>query len=219
MRYVIKKSENPYKGLKLKECSNLSGEMSDCQTSEKTDDMFKIDVNTDEEVFMKCRCNDMVFEDYIVSNFGEVWSFKGQEPRRLKPFDNGHGYLQVMLRKDGKNYPCTVHKLVMHSFVKELPNNYRELDINHRNEIKTDNRLSNLEFMTHKENMRYGTRTERTCKTCYQFDLQGNLIKTWSSLTEVNRELGFSQGYISQCCNGKAKTAYNYKWSYQPNLD
>lgn len=241
MKYVIKKSENPLKGLRIKECSNLSGEMSDCQTSEKTDDMSKDDINRENELFVEeitstdvscvqekeiwrtCCYNGEIFEDYQVSSLGRVKSLKRKKPKILKKGLASNGYYSVSLSKDKKSRTCFLHRLVICSFTKELPSNYRQLDINHKNEDKTDNRLSNLEFMTHKENINHGSRNERTAKALskevFQFDLQGNLIKTWSSLTEVNRKLGFSQGNISKCCNGKAKTAYNYKWSYQPNLD
>jgi len=67
----------------------------------------------------------------------------------LKPFLTKQGYLRVILCKDAitKKYP--VHRLVALAFI-ENPD--RKRTVNHKNGIKTDNRLSNLEWMTHKEN-------------------------------------------------------------------
>ena len=42
----------------------------------------------------------------------------------------------------------------------------------------------------------------------------GEVIREWPSLAEVYRQLGYSQGYISACCNGKYKSSYGFKWSY-----
>lgn len=72
----------------------------------------------------------------------------------LKPAVNGRGYLIVVL--SGKT--LTVHKIIAKTFLKE---NYKNLEINHKNEIKTDNRVENLEYVTRKENCNYGTRNLR----------------------------------------------------------
>ena len=41
------------------------------------------------------------------------------------------------------------------------------------------------------------------------------VIKEWESATEVFEILGFNRGVISQCCTGKQKSAYNYKWRFK----
>lgn len=51
-------------------------------------------------------------------------------------------------------------------------------------------------------------------KTVYQYDLNGNFIKEWSSATEVERQLGYSQSSICDCCNGRYKQSKGYIWSY-----
>ena len=52
-----------------------------------------------------------------------------------------------------------------------------------------------------------------------QFTLEGILIKEYPSTKQVERELGFSQGNIVNCCNGKLKQAYGYKWKYAKEVD
>lgn len=82
----------------------------------------------------------------------------------LKPAIN-KGYLQVELRKDGKRKGFLVHRLVVTSFIGPIP---KGMEVNHINEDKRDNRLENLELVTHKENINFGTRNERVAK---QIDL------------------------------------------------
>ena len=52
----------------------------------------------------------------------------------------------------------------------------------------------------------------------YQYDLDGNLINTYESLTESVRQTGCNLGNISSCCLGKRKTCGGFRWSYQPDL-
>lgn len=46
----------------------------------------------------------------------------------------------------------------------------------------------------------------------YQYDLDGNYIKTWPSAKEIQRELSYSASYIGKCVSGKRLSAYNYQW-------
>ena len=71
-----------------------------------------------------------------------------------------HGYCRVRLFDcDGKAKHYAVHRLVLSAF-----NGASNLPVNHINEIKTDNRLVNLEYCTAKENCNHGTRNERISK-------------------------------------------------------
>ncbi len=163
---------------------------------------------------------------YQVSNLGRVKSLERIDAlghrlkeKILKPrLDNR--YYQVCLCKQSikKNY--RVHRLVWEAFNGQIPEG---LQVNHINEVKTDNRLSNLNLMTAKENLNWGTRNERMAKSkskpVLQFDLNDNLIKEFPSLIQVYRELGFSYGNIGYCCNGKLKQAYGFKWRYKPFLE
>ena len=52
-------------------------------------------------------------------------------------------------------------------------------------------------------------------KKVNQYDKQGNFIKTWNSMMDVQRELGIFAISISRCCRGIVKTAGKYKWKYK----
>lgn len=67
--------------------------------------------------------------------------------------------------------------------------------INHINEDKLDNRVKNLEYITHKENCNYGTRNSRmaTSKPLIQCDLHGNEIRRFNSASGVQRVVDYRQ--------------------------
>ena len=165
---------------------------------------------------------------YQVSNCGRVKSLgryirakagssKWQEEKLLRPQTNGKGYLKVGLYKDGQQKMFFVHRLVATAFL-ENPMPLFWTDINHKDEVKTNNTASNLEWCDRKYNCNYGTRTERTSKRVGQFSLEGELIREWPSTRECGRN-GFDNSHVAACCNNKFNRAGNnvYKgfcWKY-----
>lgn len=88
------------------------------------------------------------FDCYEVSDCGRVKSLKFNKERILKPNKRRHGYLAVEL--NGRSF--SIHRLVLESFV---PNTENKTDVNHKNGVKFDNRLENLEWCTHSENAKH----------------------------------------------------------------
>lgn len=88
------------------------------------------------------------YNSYAVSDLGEIKNIKTGRilSQHLRPND---GYLQVTLWNNGKGKSFPVHRLVALNF---LDNTDNKRDVNHKNGIKTDNRLENLEFVTPSEN-------------------------------------------------------------------
>ena len=161
---------------------------------------------------------------YEVSNMGRVKSLGNDKSRKekiLSQYESKSGYLKVTLCKDNKLKPFRVHRLVAKAFI-ENPNNLPT--VNHINEIKTDNRLDNLEWMDYIQQQRHGTCIQRRAekerngvrsKQVYQYTKDYELVKIWESTNEAGRN-GFNQGNVSACCKGKLKHYKGYIWSYKP---
>lgn len=165
---------------------------------------------------------------YEASNLHNVRSWidnKGnrrKEPKILKQQLNNKGYPIVTLFKNRKRKIWKVHQLMWLTWVGEIPKGY---EINHINEIKTDNRLCNLNLLSHKENNNWGTHNIRVAKSLtnhpkkskpvVQKTLQGEIIKVWPSSMEIQRMLGYSHRSICNCCNGKRKTHKGFIWEYE----
>ena len=164
---------------------------------------------------------------YQISNEGNVKSLdktynvgyggiKHQKEKILKPTNVGRGYLHICLCKNGKKEYKRIHRLVAEAFIPN-PNNYPT--INHKDENPKNNKVENLEWCTQSYNNTYGGRTERMAKTqskkVYQYTLDGELVKIWSSTNECGRN-GFCQGWVAACCRGERKTHKGFKWSYTP---
>ena len=160
---------------------------------------------------------------YQVSNLGRVKSLERIDAlghrlkeKILKLKLTHKGYYKVWLCKNSIKKTYRVHRLVWEAFNGQIPEGY---EVNHINEVKTDNRLENLNLMTHKENINWGTAIERSAKSksksILQFTLDNILVKEFSSTIQIERELGFSCGNIVNCCKGRYKQAYGYIWRYK----
>ena len=97
--------------------------------------------------------------DYQVSNMGRVKSLRFGKERLLKP-GSSNGYFHVVLFKNKKQKNIKVHRLVAQAFIK---NPQGKRTINHINGIKTDNRLSNLEWATQSENLKHAFANGLSC--------------------------------------------------------
>ena len=164
------------------------------------------------------------YQNYQVSSLGQVKSLNynrtGKE-KVLKLCKNSDGYLQVNLLKDGKAKNIKVHRLVAEAFI---PNPDNLPQVNHKNEIKTDNRVENLEFCDNRYNINFGTRIERVTKSISKANTNNHKLskkikcvetgKIYPSTREIERKIGFSHTHISDCCNGKLKSAYKLHWKY-----
>lgn len=158
---------------------------------------------------------------YQISNLGRVKSLgKGNSNNSKEKIlilgKDGGGYAKTTLYKDGKQKIFKVHRLVAKAFIPN-PNNLP--CVNHRDENKNNNCVDNLEWCTIEYNNNYGTRkariAEKESKQVIQLSLDGKTeIAKFPSTNEVQRQLGFLQSHVSQCCNGKRKTSYGFRWEY-----
>ena len=104
---------------------------------------------------------------YQISNFGRVKSLnykRSGKEKILKAVKNKFGYELVDLCKNGETKHFRVHRLVAHIFI-ENDNPIEKIEVNHIDENKTNNHVSNLEWCTREYNNNYGTRNERAIKS------------------------------------------------------
>ena len=166
------------------------------------------------------------FPDYLVTSYGRILSLKHGDIRELKQSVNNREYFQVNLSKNGKIYKKLVHRLVAQAFI---PNPDNKIQVNHIDEDKTNNCVSNLEWVTAKENCNHGTRNERMSKSLSDgrmkgtnnpmaravvgFKIDGCDIKYYKYINECKKD-GFNESHIAGCCKGKRKSHGGYTWFY-----
>lgn len=173
---------------------------------------------------------------YQISNYGNIRNIK--KHKLMKPFiSKKTGYYQIDLCKNGCKKRYSIHRLVAETFILNS-NNLPQ--VNHKNEIKIDNRVENLEWCTHKYNSNYGTIKQRIglkssqrkhseeakqkiskalSKPIIQYSKDNTFIKEWNSAYEVKRNLGITVSNINDCCNNKRKTASGYIWKFKKEVN
>lgn len=162
---------------------------------------------------------------YEVSNNGNIKTLcdRHGKIRLLKPIKDKHrGYCTVNLFKNGKSKSYLVHRLVAEAFI---PNPDNLPQVNHKNEIKDDNRAINLEYCTAKYNLAYsnvhlkgavGVKIKRS-KSVLQFTLDGRFVAEYKGVREAARQTGLEHSGICRCCKNKCgyNTAGGYIWKYK----
>lgn len=148
----------------------------------------------------------------------------------LKQVCQRHGYLIVSLSKSGSARQYLVHRLVATAFI-ERPTDANT--VNHLNECKTDNRASNLEWLSLQDNIHYGTGVYRghanrdrqwhrehrgglnpAAKAVKQLSLDGEVINTFDCIIDAAKASGVCYSSICAAAKGKTKTAGGFKWAY-----
>ena len=119
------------------------------------------------------------------------------------------GYYTIKLWKNGKGYFKRVNRLVAQAFIPN-PNNYE--CVNHKNEVRQDNRVENLEWCS----IGYNNRYSKT-RAIVQLNLEGEFIKEYNSILEAAQELNIASSHIQDCCANKKhhNTYKGYKWKYK----
>lgn len=181
-----------------------------------------------------------IFPDYYsISSDGRV--FSKRRGKCLQPKKSQAGYLRVGLACNGKIKMMSVHRLVALAFI---PNQENKPTVNHINEIKTDNRVENLEWATNAEQNIHGTRLQRAmAHTNYKarnidysvvaakhdYNRQnmcnrkstavykdGELIGVFDTQKQAADFTNVSKGQVSQCVSGQKKSCKGYTFEEFP---
>ena len=178
---------------------------------------------------------------YKVSNLGRIWSnekvvtvdyrnnwrahidyFTYTMPGKfMKLYINSNGYVTVGLTKDKKQKGYMVHRLVAEAFLPKIDPD--KTQINHIDENKQNNCVSNLEWCTAKENVNYGTCiirrsfkqrfTNKNRRPIISIDEQGNETE-YLSTQDASRKIGAAQSNIWHAINKGTKCS-GYYWRYK----
>lgn len=176
---------------------------------------------------------------YEVSNFGRVRSvdrylpnarkngLRIQKGRMIKLNVGKFGYYRAALSKNGKIKLFCVHRLVAFAFPEICGEYFEGAQINHKDEDKSNNSGWNLEWVTAKTNINYGTHNARQSKTRQEnpwlskpvkmFSLEGVYQDTFHTVAAAIRFLGKGcVTHISRCASGKKwhNTAYDHRWEW-----
>lgn len=168
------------------------------------------------------------YPHYKASEDGRIWSEYSRKFLVSSPqFDTG--YTSVELFENGKRKRFMVHRLIALAFIPN-PNNYPV--INHKNEIRDDNRASNLEWCTQKYNVNYGSCIEKrkrnhvyTKENLKKFQHAGTKAiskkticvetgEVFESAKAASVAKGVAHSAICHVANGERKTAGGYHWLY-----
>ena len=170
------------------------------------------------------------FPNYIITDTGDVYSCNYMHTgkvHKLATHTDKDGYLRCLLYSNGRRKLYGIHRLVAEAFIQNPDN---KPVINHKNGIKTDNRVKNLEFCTVSENTKHafdvlgrkahnlGQKGKECPWTKIVLQIQdGKIIAEFYGTREAERETGISSRQISSCCRNRKhyNTAGGYQWKYK----
>jgi hypothetical protein len=167
------------------------------------------------------------FPNYRVSNFGNIINIETGKDIKLSAKG---GYYNVSLTNENCRKTLKVHRLVAFAFI-ENPEN--KSDVNHKDKDKLNNHLSNLEWMTRRENnIHRCLGLKITCnknKPLFRIDKDTNeilekynsieLAGTWVLDNGYTKTIHNGRNAIGNCLNGLSQLAYKFKWKYEENND
>ena len=149
------------------------------------------------------------FPNYTISEDGEIRNSKG---KIIKGEISNTGYRRVSLsNNDVKHKKMSVHRLVAETYIPN-PHNYPE--VNHKNENKLDNSVSNLEWCSTLDNLNHSRIIEKASFAKFRKVKCVTTGKIYNSIKEASDELGLYHSNIVACCNGRRATCGGLEWEY-----
>lgn len=174
--------------------------------------MNNIEDKIDKEIWKPIPIEGITYHQ--VSNLGRFKNIK--TGNYLKTHIATHGYPSIPLWFNNKTNIFLVHRLLAITFL-DMPID-RTHQVNHINGIKTDNRLCNLEVVTSSENSKHAFKTglrsnKKTPVNQLDKDTK-EVIATFESILDAQRQTGIHVGSIGKACKGESKKAGGFKWEY-----
>jgi len=161
----------------------------------------------------------IIYKKYRIYSNGNIFRLKKntRQGRILRPCKDKNGYLMVNLRINGESKTKSIHRLIAETFI---PNIKNKPAINHKNGIKTDNRIQNLEWVTYSENMLHAYRVLNRVRSKHRSipviqKKDGLIIGEFSSMAEASRELKIPIHGIWNCIDKPNKTYKGFTWECQ----
>jgi hypothetical protein len=158
------------------------------------------------------------YPDYMISSLGSVKSFRRYaDGRIMKSTKHDKGYRCVRItNEDGvkNNY---IHRLVATAFI---DNPLNKITVNHKNGIKDDNSVGNLEWNTYSENNKHSYDTglksqERIWKSVIQMTIDGIVVGDYESQSDAERQTGINRSNIGSCAKGERNNAGGFVWEFK----
>lgn len=158
---------------------------------------------------------------YLINKNGDIYSLKMD--KFVKQHKGRNGYLHLSLVNDyGVSRNFDVHRLVAQAFV---PNPSDLPQVNHIDEDKTNNRVDNLEWVTAKDNINYGTRnarvSEKVSKTLSKPVISvssSGVMRCFKSSKEASEKLNIYQTRISDVIHGRLEQTGGYRFLSQTEV-
>lgn len=156
------------------------------------------------------------FPHYEVNEHGEIRIVKTKHIMKPQYDKDGYQYIRFYDTKNKTYKYWRIHRLVLETFIRP-PREGEEC--HHINEIRDDNNLMNLRWVTRQENDSYVQHKVNSGSypevPVYQLDLDGNILGEFKSMSEAHRQTGCNVSKISLVCSGERKTTGGYKWITQ----
>lgn len=152
------------------------------------------------------------FPNYTIDTTGNVLNKHG---KAIQPEVTNNGYLRVSLSNDKiKHKHLSVHRVVAETFV---PNPNDLPQVNHINENKRDNSVSNLEWCSPVDNLNHSHVIDKASKAKEHKIKCVTTNTTYNSIKEAASELNLHHSNIVACCMGRRKKCGGLEWEYELN--